>query len=460
MPENFSMPAKERQAVMSLASIFAFRMLGLFMVLPVFSLYVNRLKGATPTSIGFALGIYGLAQALLQIPLGMLSDKIGRKIVIIIGLSIFIFGSVLAAISTTIDGMIIGRALQGAGAIGSTIIALVADLTTVENRTQSMAIIGMTIGLSFMLAMLLGPIVNVWIGLRGIFWVTAVLGLFGIIILYIFVPHPPQLIFHRDTEPVPALFKAVLKNAELLRLNLGIMFLHATLTAIFIAIPIVLDNMLGLNETHQWYLFLPVLILAFIFMFPLIMIAEKGRKIKSVFLICITALFISLLGLWHFHKTTFNVAMLLFIFFTAFTVLEAIIPSVISKLAPATSKGTAIGIYSTSQFFGIFLGGVIGGWMFSSLGSLSIFLFAAVMCALWLCIAFPMKAPPHLATYMLPIGQISENQARKLTQLLMNAKGVSEAAIIVEEGIAYLKVDNKMVDRAQLQRIVRERITE
>lgn len=447
-------PMNEKKAIFPLAGIFAFRMLGLFMILPVFSLYTNKLAGATPTTIGLALGIYGLTQALFQIPFGMFSDKIGRKPVIAIGLLIFVAGSVLAAMSKTIDGVIIGRALQGAGAIGSTIIALVADLTTVENRTVAMGIIGMTIGFSFMIAMVFGPMLNAWIGLSGIFWLTAVLGLFGIVILYVSVAKPPKLIFHRDAEPVPALFKSVLKNIELLRLNFGIMILHATLTATFIAVPIVLANMAGLREEHQWYLYLPVLVLAFIFMFPLIIVAEKKRKMKQIFLVCITALLISQLGLWFLHKSIFIISSLLFIFFTAFTVLEASLPSLVSKIAPAASKGTAMGVYSTWQYLGIFIGGTVGGFVFSKFHALGIFVFAVLLCAIWLLIALFMKKPAHLTTRMLNVGNISPEKARELTQQLMAISGVDEAAIILAEGIAYLKVDNKMVDSNQLQRVV------
>ena len=441
----------EFKAAKSLATIFSCRMLGLFMILPVFALYVDKLPGATPALVGIALGIYGLTQAVLQIPFGMISDRLGRKPVIAAGLLLFIAGSLFAAMATTMHGIIIGRAIQGAGAIGSTTLALLSDLTKVENRTKAMAVIGMTIGLSFVLAMMLGPIINNFMGLSGIFWITAVLGVMGLLILYLQVPTPPISIFHRDTEPVPVLFKSVLTNGKLLSLDFGIFVSHAILTASFIAIPLALTKA-GLGETHQWYLYVPVLILAFIAMLPLIIIGEKKRQMKPILLLSIALIMLTQLLLWLFNQSLVIVTIMLFLFFTGFTLLEASLPSLVSKIAPAGSKGTAMGVYSSAQFFGIFVGGSVGGILYGEYHN-GLFLACGLLALLWLIIAAIGSKPPYLSTFMLETGKISPEQARSLTERLEASPGVAEALVLIDDGVAYLKIDNKIAAQEELHRI-------
>jgi len=383
----------ERKAAQSLALIFSFRMLGLFMILPVFAIYAQNLTGTTASLIGFALGVYGLTQACLQIPFGMLSDKIGRKPVITAGLLLFAVGSVIAAMSHSIYGVIIGRALQGAGAIGSTIIAFVADLTRESERTKAMAIIGLTIGFSFTLAMAISPILNAWMGVNGIFWLTAVLALFGILVLYTLVPKPTSLSFHRDAELEPARLGQVLKNTELLRLDFGILCLHAILTALFIIVPISLQDLAGVAESRQWMIYLPVLVLSFLCMLPFIIIAEKKQKMKPIFVGAIATLTIAQILLLIGTANEFITAIGLLVFFTAFTLLEASLPSLISKIAPKDSKGTATGVYSCCQFLGIFIGGTVGGWFYSAHNMIGVFIFSIVLALIWLAIASTMKKP-------------------------------------------------------------------
>lgn len=266
------MTSTERRAAISLATIMALRMLGLFMVLPVFTLYANQLTDATPTLIGIAIGIYGLTQGLCQIPFGILSDHIGRRKVIALGLFIFILGSLIAGMSTTIWVMIIGRALQGAGAVGSTIIAMIADFTRLEQRTKAMALAGITIGISFALSMALGPLMANWFNL---FYLAACLGLLAIGALFIWVPTPTRPVWHQETEPDVTQFSALLREPELLRLNFGIFALHAILTASFVVLPLSLQNLAGLTSHQQWQLYLPVLLCAFLLSLPFIMNAEK-----------------------------------------------------------------------------------------------------------------------------------------------------------------------------------------
>jgi predicted MFS family arabinose efflux permease len=445
------MNTQERKATFSLASIYSFRMLGLFMILPVFSLYGHQVLHASPLQIGLALGIYGLTQALLQIPFGMTSDHIGRKPVIITGLILFAIGSLVAASAHGITGIIVGRAIQGTGAIGSTITALVADVTQEERRMKAMAMIGMTIGLSFVVAMIVGPILNTWIGIPGIFAVTAGLAIVGIVVLLTRVPTPKKIVFHRDTETDPGQFFHLLRNKELLRLNLGIFVTHAILTATFIVIPVVLLHTAHLAESRQWMIYLPVLILAFIAMIPFIILAETKRKMKQVFLGAITCLSLSQLFLWPWHSSAFEIAVILFIFFTAFTLLEASLPSLVAKLAPVGQKGTAMGIYSSSQFSGIFFGGLVGGIVYRHFHFDGVFIFCAILGFIWLFVASKMQTPKYLSSKLLSLDKISDNDVRRMTTELASVKGVAEVMIAPEEGVAYLKVDRRQLDESALQ---------
>ena len=311
-------------------------------------------RGATPYLIGEALGIYGLSQGLLQIPFGLLSDKIGRKVMIVLGLILFAAGSAVAALSTSIDGVIIGRALQGAGAVGSVILALVADLTAEENRTKAMALVGVTIGGSFMIALVAGPIVASFVGVAGIFWLMVALALVGIAITQFVVPSPPRLRVHRDAEAVPAMIGAVLRDRELLRLDFGIFALHAMLTASFLVVPGLLRGTLDVPVGKQWMVYLPVLLLSVVVMVPAIVVAEKYRRMKGVFVGAVAALFASQLMLYVGAGNLYVLLAALLVFFSAFNVMEASLPSLITKAAPADAKGTAMGLYSSLQFLGIF----------------------------------------------------------------------------------------------------------
>lgn len=444
------MSPKAYRATASLASIYAFRMLGLFMVLPIFVPYAHQLTGSTPVLIGLAIGIYGLSQALLQIPFGMLSDRFGRKRIISIGLILFAIGSVVAALATSIEGMIIGRLLQGTGAIGSTLTALLADLTPEEHRTKAMAMIGMTIGLSFFVAMFLGPLLNTWIGVSGIFWLTTILALIGIVFNYSIVPTPEKLQFHRDTETIPAKMRLILSNSQLLRLDFGIFAAHAILMGCFIALPMIFLQRAGLPSDKQWQVYLPVLILAFIAMFPCIMIAEKKRCMKQAFCLAILVLGLSQLGIWFFDHSIIGIAVCLFLFFTVFSFLEASLPSLVSKIAPPEYKGTAIGVYASAQFLGIFFGGAIGGWIYK-LGHVNdILLYAALLALIWLLIAISMKQPPYVSSKMVKIKPLNTATAKNLSDQLLQVPGVHTAAVIPGEDVVYLKIDKQQLDTKKL----------
>ncbi len=443
------MSAEERKASFSLAGIFCLRMLGLFLILPVFALYAEQFDEVTPLLIGAAIGAYGLTQAVLQIPFGMLSDRIGRKPVIIIGLLIFAVGSVVAATADTIWGIIFGRLLQGSGAIAAAIMALAADLSREEHRTKMMATIGISIGMAFTVSLIVGPMLNSVIGVSGIFWVTALLALGGVLVVIFIVPTPQNSQFHRDTEPVPAQFKSVLSNPNLLRLDFGILILHMVLTALFLSFPLALRDQ-GLAVADHWHVYLPVMTLAMAAMFPFIIIAEKQRKMKQVFLGAISILALSLFGLYFGSDSFYGLIAGLFFFFTAFNLLEASLPSLISKIAPAESKGTAMGVYSSSQFIGAFLGGIIGGWVHSALGLEAVFLASALGVLLWLIAALGMAKPSYLTNTLLRVGTVDESEVSQLVDRLLALPGVEEAVVIAEEGIAYLKVDNKVLDQDAL----------
>lgn len=437
------MTKQERKTTFYIASIYAFRMLGLFMILPVFSLYANNYQYANATLIGIALGIYGLTQGLLQIPFGMSSDRIGRKPVIIFGLILFIIGSVIAALSHSIYGIIIGRAIQGAGAIGSTLTALVADSTEEEHRLKAMSIVGMTIGSSFMIAIILGPFLNSFIGLSGIFWFTACLACCGIIMLLTLIPTPPHHFLHRDSEAVLSQFKKILTTSELLRLDFGIFASHAILTALFVVIPLILVQKIGLHSEQQWMLYLPVLILSFILMMPFVILAEAKRLMKPIFIAAIAILTFSQFLLGFLPLSKISISIILVLFFTAFTFLEACLPSLIAKIAPAGSKGTAMGVYSSSQFLGILAGGTAGGILFHHFGMSSVFLFNCALGIIWFIFAVTMQKPPFLSSKVIHIASTKPEESEALKAKLLALPGVKDAMICPDEQAAYLKIDKR-----------------
>lgn len=390
LPDTFT--ADERRAAFSLASIFALRMLGLFIVLPVFSLYAQHLAGATPFLIGLAAGVYGLTQGLLQMPLGFLSDYYSRKHIIAAGLLLFAIGSLIAANTSNIMGMLLGRTLQGAGAVGGATIALLADLTRETQRTKAMAIVGMSIGLSFYLAMLLSTVITAWIGIPALFILTAVFALLALFILFRTVPTP-----HASTtekrSPLCAL-NQVFRHTDLLLLNFGIFVLHLLLTALFVALPIALQSRFGLNSHQQLLIYLPAICIAALLATPGILYAEKKRLTNVLFITSILLLFLTQISLYCLPFSRHLLFINLIVFFTAFTFLEAVLPATVSKIAPSAYKGAAMGLYSSTQFFGIFVGGVLGGWFYHHYSLESVFGAGACCCAVWL--ALTLKKPlPH-----------------------------------------------------------------
>ena len=440
----------ERRASISLASIYALRMFGLFMILPVLTLFSDFYEGSTPLLIGLAMSIYGLTQALFQIPFGLLSDRFGRKKMIVLGLLLFITGSVVAALSTSIYGVLIGRALQGCGAIAAVVMALAADLTQEVHRTKIMAMIGVSIGLSFAVAMVAGPILADFAGIQSIFWVTTVLAVIALLLVLYVVPNPLELKVHPDAESMPSQFKDVLLNFDLLRLDFGIFILHLVLMASFVIIPLQL-RATGLDQSLHWQVYLPILVGSMAIVIPFVILAEKKHKMKSVFLGAIAALCLAFIGFAFFYGSLTGVIVFLALFFCGFNLLEATLPSLISKTAPGDMKGTAMGVYSTSQFLGAFLGGTLGGWCYGQWGVVAVFIVCIIATLLWLVVAMKMRTPSYLANLIVSLEGLASEQPHKLNEKLVSVTGVAEARVHVEEKLAYLKVDNSILDRKALQ---------
>ena len=444
------------KSVFPIAALFSFRMLGLFMLIPVFTVYANQLTAATPMLIGIALGSYGLSQGLLQIPFGMLSDRFGRKPVITLGLILFAVGSLLGAFTTSIYGMIIARSLQGTGAIGSVLIALLADLTPDGQRTKAMAVIGVTIGLSFSLAMILSPAITHCFGLAGIFYLTTVLALFGLLLLHVVIPTPKKEPFHLDNEAQPALFKTVLSNPHLQRLNTSIFFQHFILTATFFTIPLMLQQQIKLGHlSQQWHFYLPLMVFSFIVMVPFLSLAEKKNKIKPVFLMSVIVTCLCQLTLAFTYQSWLAICSLMFAYFVVFNILEASLPSLVSRQAHTASKGTAMGIYSSSQFLGIFAGGAIAGIVYQYNGSQGIFIVNSLVSLLWLSIACYLKPNVYQVTLLLHYDNTKQD-ATSLANRLRLLPGVLEVAVAEEESALYLRIDKAHYQEGSADRLVRE----
>ncbi|MBX9405456.1 MFS transporter [Pseudomonas baetica] len=447
------MSGSETRAASGLALVFAFRMLGMFMVLPVLATYGMDLAGATPALIGLAIGAYGLTQAIFQIPFGIISDRIGRRPVIYLGLIVFALGSVLASQADSIWGVIAGRILQGAGAISAAVMALLSDLTREQHRTKAMAMIGMTIGLSFAVAMVVGPLLTRVFGLSGLFLATGGMALIGILIIMFMVPRSTGPMQHRESGVARQALMPTLKHPDLLRLDLGIFVLHAMLMSSFVALPLALVEKAGLPKEQHWWVYLTALLISFFAMIPFIIYGEKKRKMKRILLGAVMTLMLTELFFWKFGDSLRALVIGTVVFFTAFNLLEASLPSLISKVSPAGGKGTAMGVYSTSQFLGSALGGILGGWLFQHGGLSVVFLGCAGLAAIWLAFAVTMREPPYVTSLRLPLSPEAIREAG-LVERLKALVGVTDAVIVADEAAVYIKLDKELVDRDTLERLV------
>jgi predicted MFS family arabinose efflux permease len=437
----------ERRATLSIASLFGFRMLGLFMVLPVLALATGDYPDFTPLMLGITLGAYGLTQAILQIPLGLLSDRIGRQPVIIGGLLMFIAGSIVAALADTMIGLVIGRALQGTGAIASTLMALVADLTGEQNRSKAMATIGGSIGFSFMLAMILGPLFAANFGLPSVFWVTAALGVVGIFIAQFLVPKAVSMRRNREAMTDAQQIRGLLAESNLMRLNIGIFSLHFALMAAFVAIPTMLSDELSISGGNLSWVYLGLLGGGFFVMLPVMIMAEKLGYQKLVFVAAVALMALTTAVLSSQRGPVLTPLMLL-LFFAAFNLLEATLPSWLSKLCPVGNRGTAMGIYSTSQFFGAFAGGLAGGWSMHQFGLDGLFVTISLVLLAWAFVSIGLQSPRPLQTLVLSVGNLEQQDFLKIVS---NITGVEDILLVKGEQLAYVQIDRLQVDMPSLQ---------
>ncbi len=444
----------ERRTTAALAAVFAMRMMGLFVVLPVFAVYGRDLAGATPLLIGLAIGAYGLLQGLLQIPYGMASDRFGRKPMIVVGLLLFAVGGVVAACSDTIWGVIAGRALQGGGAVAGVVMALLSDVTRESHRTRAMAVIGATIGLSFGLAMVVGPLIVAGTGLQGLFLFTSLMAMVSLVLVLTAVPSPVVVRSERQPSFRPALAQ-VLRHPGLLRLDLGVFLLHLVMVAIFVVIPPALEMHGHLPTTRHWQIYLPVVLLALVAMVPLMMAAERRNRLRAAILLGAGLLVLSLLvlamtlTLTTVQQPLWGVAIGLLLYFTAFNLLEALMPSLVSRLSPVGARGAAMGAYSSAQFFGAFAGGLLGGALSALVAPGMVLLVCAGLVAAWACCAAGLQLDFRRRSIVLPLPTGGDTQ--DFSRQLLSMDGVLEATIVAEDGVAHVIVDGVRCDESHLR---------
>jgi MFS family permease len=449
---NESMSRVELRAGASLAGVYGLRMLGLFFILPIFAVHAATLEGgANLTLVGLAIGGYGLSQGLLQIPFGMASDRWGRKPLIYAGLLVFAAGSFLGIAATDIWTAIAARILQGAGAINSVAMALAADLTREQHRTKIMAMIGATIGLTFALSLVGAPVLYRYIGMGGVFALTGVLSLLAIGVVKYWVPDPPRLM---AIEQAPVARRAALLAPELLRLNAGIFVLHIVLYAMFVVVPPLLVQT-GLPLPEHWKLYLPVVLASFVLMVPGVVYADRKNRPKPVLLASVALLVAVEAGLAALDTSIAVLAGLMLAFFAAFNVLEAMLPALVSRIAPAQGRGVAIGVYNTTQTLGVFFGGLLGGWAAMHFGAAAVFGMCAALAAVWLLVAAGMRP-------LSPVNQLSSLtfsiaagvELERLRESLAAVRGVREAEVLPRERIVHLKVVTGQWDESKVRKLI------
>ena len=432
------MNSVEKRAILGVGGIFALRMIGLFMIVPVFSVYGNDYAHATPFLIGLAVGVYGLGQAVFQIPMSLAADKFPRKPIIMLGLVLFAIGGIIAANATDIYEVIIGRALAGSGAVSAVLMALLADVTREEMRTKAMATMGLTIATSIMLAFAFGPLLVGSLGISGLFWLTAGFAILAMVLLWV-VPSPMRVLKHNlDSKSIGQQLSAVLKIGDLNRLHIGIFALHLTMTAIFVILPHQLSEVMGLSVRQQGMVYLPLLFIGFAIAIPFIIIAEQKRKMRQVFLAAIGLMTGSLVILALGSSWGIGIILGLLLYFMGFNLLEATIPSWISKRAPVANKATAMGLNSSSQFFGAFVGGAMGGLLLNQPNLLAWGILAVIMAASLLLI-IPIADPPYLSSTTVTIPKNIDIQDWSRQMLAIH--GVDELVVMAKEQVAYLKLD-------------------
>ena len=441
------MNALERRSTFALSSIFALRMLGLFMIIPVFSVAGQTYEYATPALLGLAVGIYGLTQAILQIPFSLIADRYSRKPLVVFGLLLFALGGAIAAMSDTIYGVIIGRAIAGGGAVSAVVMALLADVTREENRMKAMATMGMSIGVSFAVAFSLGPWLTGLVGISGLFWVTTIMGLAAISMLFL-VPKVTR--HHRNYQQgYLAQLKQVLKMGDLNRLHVSVFSLHLLLTAMFIYVPSQLIDFAKIPLNSHGWVYLPLLVVSLFFAFPSIVLAEKYRKMRGIFLTAIGGIILGLGILIFGFESKYILLTGLGLFFIAFNVMEALLPSWLSKAAPIQSKATAMGVNASSQFLGAFFGGVTGGQLLLLNNTALGWSILTGLAIVWLLISFGLAQPRYLSSMVLRLPE--HKQTDEWTSQLLAIRGIEEVVVMSDQQVAYVKVDRQQIDDATRQ---------
>ena len=441
------MNALERRSTFALSSIFALRMLGLFMIIPVFSVAGQTYEYATPALLGLAVGIYGLTQAILQIPFSLIADRYSRKPLVVFGLLLFALGGAIAAMSDTIYGVIIGRAIAGGGAVSAVVMALLADVTREENRMKAMATMGMSIGVSFAVAFSLGPWLTGLVGISGLFWVTTIMGLAAISMLFL-VPKVTR--HHRNYQQgYLAQLKQVLKMGDLNRLHVSVFSLHLLLTAMFIYVPSQLIDFAKIPLISHGWVYLPLLVISLFFAFPSIVLAEKYRKMRGIFLTAIGGIILGLGILIFGFESKYILLTGLGLFFIAFNVMEALLPSWLSKAAPIQSKATAMGVNASSQFLGAFFGGVTGGQLLLLNNTALGWSILTGLAIVWLLISFGLAQPRYLSSMILRLPE--HKQTDEWTSQLLAIRGIEEVVVMSDQQVAYVKVDKQQIDDATRQ---------
>lgn len=448
----------EWRASTSLAGVYALRMLGMFLVLPVLALHAHGLATHLPKHeqlkmVGMAMAMYGLTQAMFQLPLGILSDKIGRKKVIYIGMAVFAAGSFLAAVADTAQTLIWARAIQGVGAVSAAVTALVADLTREEVRTRAMSMIGLSIGLTFSVSLVLSPILTRWIGVNGLFMVMGILSAACMALVAFYTPNPTVSHLHQDTQAQTNRLGEVLRNHQLLRLNFGIFALQAGLMAIFTALPFALRD-LGWDKTEHWKVYLPATLIGLVLMIPAIIIGETRNKLKTVFVSGILLILLAQFALIFSLHSVWAIAAALIIYFIGFNILEASMPSLVSKIAPSDLKGTAMGVYNTLQSIGVFSGGLLGSKMYAEYGFTGVFGLCCVIIGIWLVLAITAPAPLPVKNVVLALPEKWHHRLDELAGSLQNVAGVQTVSFSEDKNNIFIKALQQGFDEDKVKQIL------
>ncbi len=451
------MNSSEVRATFALGSIFALRMLGLFMIVPVFAIYGRDYTGATPALIGLAIGVYGLSQALLQIPVSILADRTARKPLIVLGLLIFAIGGAVAAMSTSIWGVILGRAIAGGGAVSAVVMALLADVTREEHRGKAMAAMGMSIALSFIVAFSLGPILTHKVGLSGLFWLTSIAGILAIGLLLV-VPTPIRALTQNPLG-IKKQLQTILNVPDLNRLHFSIFSLHLLMTAAFVLIPSQLVEYAHIPVHAHGWVYLPLLLAGFILAIPAIIVAEAKRRMRRIFVSGVALIAASLIVLTIFDQNRIGLLVGIGLFFIAFNTLEALLPSWLAKRAPVAAKATAMGVNASSQFLGAFFGGVLGGQLLTHVNSQVSWAVLAGLAVVWLVVATKLISPPYLSSLAVRLPEHSDqpHSVNDWVVNLLDVDGVEDVVVLLEQRVAYLKIDKTKMDvptRAQLSTLL------